>query len=73
MTVFEKDAIDLGITADRQIGTTAHLLSQVGDAGVLTHPIDHIERIRTDAMLFCRVEIIDVLETKSTSRLDKSP
>jgi hypothetical protein len=72
MTVFEEDAIDLCITPDRQIRTTAHLLSQVGDACVLTHTIDHIERIRTDPMLFCSVEIIDVLETKSTSRLDKS-
>src|SRR5260221_11853963 len=73
VTVFEDDSIDLCSTTDRQIRTTAHLLSQVDDACVLTHTIDQIERIRTDPMLFCTFEITVVLETKSTSSLDKSP
>ncbi len=59
VAVFEDHPIDLDVAADRQIRTMAHLVGQVDDARVLPHPVDHVERIRADPVLFTVVEIID--------------
>jgi hypothetical protein len=72
VAAFDDHPIGLDLTADRQIRTTAHIVGQIHDAGVLPHAVDDIEWIWANSVLFSPIEIIDALEPDSAASLDKS-
>lgn len=72
MAAFDDHPIDLDLTSDRQIRTTAHIVGQIHDTGVLPHAVDDTEWIRANSVLRSRIKIIDALEPDSAASLDKS-
>src|ERR1044071_1628106 len=55
----EHHAVDLDITHDRQVRTPAHVVSEIGHAGVDALAIHHVQEIGRYSMLLRSVEVAD--------------